>query len=64
MKTTIKELLKELDVAVNQNYDSDYLKDVIGALDYKIALISYLIGQSYNLRHLLHPLSNHCHNSD
>ena len=40
MKTTIKELLKELDVAVNQNYDSDYLKDVIGALDYKIDLLA------------------------
>lgn len=45
MKTTIKELLKELDVAVNQNYDSDYLKDVIGALDYKIDLLGKRLEQ-------------------
>ena len=35
----IKKDLEELDTIVNQYCDGDYLKDVIGLLDYKIDLL-------------------------
>lgn len=36
----IKKDLEELDTVLNQEYDTDYLKDVIGAIDYKIDLVA------------------------
>lgn len=48
-----KKDLEQLDAIVNQNYDTDYLKDVIGTIDMKVDLCKRRVDE---LDHIIYRL--------